>query len=81
MVRKPPDLVSGLLLDASEELLVRGRILGACENELLPDQDALLVANLVEIRALIESARPDTEQVAVGLDRLYGKCQSLVVVW
>ena len=57
MVAQPPGLVADLLLDAREELRGRG-VQGAGEHHVLPDQEAHLVAEVVERHPTRSGPRP-----------------------
>ncbi|SCD52380.1 hypothetical protein GA0115239_102938 [Streptomyces sp. BpilaLS-43] len=64
-VRGEPDEV---LADLGGHLVVQRLLLrvgGAGEGEVLPDQQPLLVAEFVEVVALVETAAPDADQVGV----------------
>ena len=61
---EPPHLRLGLGADAVEERGV-GRVHPAAEHEVLPDQDAQLVAGVVEGVVLVDAAAPDAEHVHV----------------
>ncbi len=46
------------------------RVVRAAEGEILPDQDAELVAHVVEVVALVKAAAPDAQHVHAGVERL-----------
>lgn len=69
-MRGEPDEV---LADLGGDLVVQRLLLrvgGTGEREVLPDQQALLVGQLVEVVALVEVAAPDADQVDARRDRL-----------
>lgn len=69
-MRGEPDEV---LPDLGGHLVVQGLLLrvgGAGEREVLPDQQPLLVAEFVEVVALVEAAAPDADQVDARGERL-----------
>ena len=61
-------LIIDLVFDIVEEILAAG-IEIAGEHEILPDQQAKTVAEIVEPVFLIEPAAPDADHVHIGLDR------------
>ncbi|TLN05016.1 fructose 1,6-bisphosphatase, partial [bacterium] len=67
MVAELADDVFGLGPDVGPEGLVAGEH-GAGEHEVLPDDEAELVAEVVKLRRLVDAAAPDAEHVHVGLD-------------
>ncbi len=60
------DVVDGLGLHILKELGI-ARVHGAGEHEILPDQDAALVAQLIKIILFVEAAAPYPEHVHVGV--------------
>ena len=62
-------LIAHLGVDHLQELR-RRRVLRAGEHHVLPDEQAELVAEIVEIVELVEAAAPDADHVHVGGDRL-----------
>ena len=69
MAGQPAHLVGRFALDVGQEGFVGAGVLGAGKDELLPDEDALLVAQLVEVVAFVQPAAPDAQQVGVGFQR------------
>src|SRR5438067_10549604 len=73
MVAQPTDVIRRLLPHVSQERLV-ARIHAARKHELLPDEYAHLIAEIVEIIGLINPAAPDAQhihvRVADGFDEL-----------
>ena len=76
MRAEPADLIVDLGAHFGEEVRRRG-IEIAGEHEVLPDQQAELVAEIVEEILLVEAAAPDADHVHVGVDR--GAASSLRV--
>ena len=68
MVAQALDLVLGFLPHVLEELRCRG-VQRAGKHEVVPDQDPLFVAQVVEVVALVLAAAPDAEHVHVRRDR------------
>ena len=68
MVAEALDVVLQLGSQQLEEPL-RARVDGAAEHQILPDQDALAVAQLVEDLALVLAAAPDAQHVHVRAHR------------
>ena len=67
--RQPGDVLAGLGLDLVAERLLLG-VRGAGEQEVLPDHQPALVAEVVEVVRLVDAAAPDAQQVGVRGDRL-----------
>ena len=65
---QPPDLEFRLGARTGQECVVR-RVQRAGEHEILPHQQPELVAQVVEILALVDAAAPDPHHVHVGLGR------------
>jgi hypothetical protein len=68
MVHKSLDLMANFRLDLGEEGRLRG-VEGAGEHAILPDEDALLVAEIVEVLGLVAAAAPYAQAVHVGRRR------------
>lgn len=68
MTGEPCDVVPRLRLDLLGEFLLRVR--GAREGEVLPHQNAPLVAELVEVGGLVDAPAPDAQQVRPAVDGL-----------
>ena len=61
------DVLAGLRLELVPERLLLG-VRRAGQQEVLPDQQAALVAELVEVLGLVDPAAPDADEVEVGVD-------------
>mgnify|MGYP006955994641 CR=1 FL=1 len=66
MVAEPLHVVDGFLTDVFQKLPFGG-IEAARKHEVLPDEDAVAVAKLVEKVAFVGAAAPDAEHVHVGV--------------
>ena len=66
---QPPNLLPHLDPQVGQELGIRQRIDAAGEHEVLPDQDAVAVAQVVERLGLVIAAAPDPDHVVVGRRR------------
>ena len=62
-------LMDHLLPDECKEV-VAVRVDGAGEHHILPDENTLLVAEVVEILVFVKAASPDAQTVHVGFDRI-----------
>ncbi len=69
VVGEPGDLLPRLGLDLAAQRLLLG-VGRAGEQEVLPDEQAELVAQVVEVVGLVDAAAPDPHQVDVGRLRL-----------
>ena len=69
MVGQATHLMPRLARDIGEECLVGGGILAACKDEILPDHDPLLVAEVVEVIAFVNTPAPHSQEIAVRLQR------------
>ena len=68
-VAQAPDVLHRLDADVLQELRVVQRVDAARVDELLPDQDPVAVAQIVEALLLVETAAPDAQHVLVRLGR------------
>src|SRR5205085_6578856 len=68
MIPQTLDVIRGLGADVVQESLV-ARIHAAREHELLPDEQAKLVAEAVELVRLVDAAAPDAQHVHVRVPR------------
>ena len=66
---QPPNLLPDLRLEVGDELRVGQRVDAAGEHEVLPDQDPVSVAQVVERLGLVVAAAPDTDHVVVRCRR------------
>ena len=71
MLAQPGDRLPCLGLDLAPQRLVL-RVRRTREQEVLPDKDSQLVADVVEVFALVDAAAPDAQQVHAGVDRVAG---------
>jgi hypothetical protein len=69
VVAQAPHVVDGLAAHVLEEGVV-ARIHAAGEHEVLPDEDAELVREVVEAIVLVDAAAPDAQHVHVRVGRL-----------
>ena len=69
MRHEPGDVVARLGGDLTGQALLLG-VGGAGEEEVLPDEHAALVADPVEVVALVHAAAPDAQQVDVRVEGL-----------
>ena len=69
MVAQADDIVDGLLADVVQIMPGRG-VHPASEHEVLPDQDAFLVAEVVEPVILVGTAAPHAQHVHVDRHRV-----------
>ena len=67
MMRESPHLMPCLLRDIGKECLVSRRILATGKDEILPDHDALFVAEIVEVVALVNTTAPHAQEIAIRL--------------
>jgi hypothetical protein len=63
---QPPDLLADLDFDAGQKLRIGQRVDAAGKHEVLPDEDAVSVAGVVEGLGLVVAAAPDPDHVVVG---------------
>ena len=63
------DILDHLHVNIFKEIRVIQRVNTAGKDKLLPDQDAIAIAQIVKTLILIKSAAPDTQHVLVGLGR------------
>ena len=76
VVTQPGDVVDGFMPDVVEKFWV-GRIHAASEHEFLPQEDSHLVAGVVKIVALVNSATPNAQHIHV---RVAGRSDELPVL-
>ena len=66
---QPPDLVADLDRQIGQEVGIGQRVDAAGKHEVLPDQDAVAVAQVVEGLGLVVAAAPNPDHVVVGVRR------------
>ena len=74
---KTPDLFADLRFEVGQELRVGQWVDAAGEHEVLPDQDPVSVAQVVERLGLVVAAAPDTDHVVVRGRRGAEQCVEL----
>src|SRR6266481_8057138 len=66
MITQALDVIDRFLANVVEKLLV-ARVHAAAEHEVLPDENPLLVAEIIEIVTLVNTAAPDAQHIHVGV--------------